>query len=250
MSSGKAHFIAAGICLALAAFCRFALIGYGASAFCLGALAALLAVYGLLRRWDRPAAGVLRRIGHVLLAAGLALFVTAEVPVLEHARSDEDTDAPYLIVMGAAVHGTVPSRSMTERLTAALGWLEAHPEGAAVVSGGRGDGEDITEARAMADWLSARGVDPARILLEPKATTSYENIRFSLEVIRAHGGDSAGRIALCSSEYHLHRCCLIARSLGCDPAAVAARTVNLPLRINYILREGFALWKCWLFGVE
>ncbi len=183
------------------------------------------------------------------LLAGFALFAAAEIPVIRDARSDEDTDAPYLIVMGAAVHGSVPSLSMIERTEAALAWLEEHPAGIAVVSGGQGPDEDLNEADAMKDYLTARGVDPARILREPEATSSYENILFSLRVIGENGGDPAGRIALCSSEYHLHRMNLIASSLGCEPVDVAAVTGHISLRLNYFIREAFALWKVWIFGI-
>ena len=136
------------------------------------------------------------------------------------------------------------------RTDAALQWLMTHPEGIAVVSGGQGPGEDMTEARAMADWLIARGVDPARILLEEEATSSYENLLFSLRVYEANGGDPTGRIALCSSEYHMHRLRYMGERLGFQPVMVAGRTGHVTLRLNYLIREAAALWKCWLFGLE
>lgn len=247
---GKGLFIAAGVFLVLALFTKLCLMGYGMTAVCFAGLAAILAFYGFLRRrGGRPAktAGILTA---AVLAAGFALFLAAEIPVVRDARSDENVDAPYIIVLGAAVHGSTPSLAMAERADAALQWLREHPEGVAVVSGGQGPGEDITEADAMALYLTERGVAPARILREPEATTSYENLLFSLRVIEAHGGDPTGRVAVCSSEYHLHRARYIAERLGCEPVGVAARTGVLPLRLNYYVREGLAMWKCRLFGVE
>ncbi len=249
MSAGRGLFAAAGVCLALAAVFSFLAVGYRTTALCLCGLAAVLIFYGLTRRKPSRTAKRLERLMALCLLAGFALFAAAEIPVIRDARSDEDTDAPYLIVMGAAVHGSVPSLSMIERTEAALAWLEEHPAGIAVVSGGQGPDEDLNEADAMKDYLTARGVDPARILREPEATSSYENILFSLRVIGENGGDPAGRIALCSSEYHLHRMNLIASSLGCEPVDVAAVTGHISLRLNYFIREAFALWKVWIFGI-
>lgn len=250
MKTGKTWFIAAGVSLVLAAVVRFALVGYRFSALLLCLLAAVLVFYGLMVRRGTKAAKILSILVSVGLAVGFALFMIAEVPVWRDGRSDENTDAPYIIVLGAAVHGTTPSLSMVERTEAALAWLEAHPDGIAVVSGGQGGGEDMSEAEAMYDWLTARGIAPERVLMETLSTSSYENLLFSLRVIADHGGNPNGRIAVCSSEYHLSRLCTIARELGFTPVRVAARTGHVTLRLNYAVREAFALWKCRVFGIE
>lgn len=249
MKRGTRLFLAAGVCVLLAALARFVLVGYGMTALCFLALAAVSAFYGLMRRWHTTAAKALSVLAAIVIAAGLAAVAVFEVPIVRDARSDADTDADYIIVFGAAVHGSTPSLSMTERTDAALAWLEAHPDGIAVVSGGQGGGENMTEAQAMADYLTARGIDPARILLEPKATSSYENLLFSLRVIEADGGDITGRVALCSSEYHMHRLAYMARLLSAEPVRVAAATGRITLRLNYMLREAFAMAKCRLFGL-
>ena len=250
MKRGKGFFIAAGASLFCAAVARFCFVGYRFSALLLCLLAVVLAFYGLMRRWDTKASRVLQILAAVGIAAGLVLFTVMEIPVWRDGRSDENTDAPYIIVLGAAVHGTTPSMSMVERTDAALAWLEDHPDGIAVVSGGQGPGEDISEAEAMYDYLTARGIAPQRILMETLSTNSYENLLFSLRVIADDGGDPDGRVALCSSEYHLCRLCLMARELDCKPVRIAARTSHVTLRLNYAVREAFALWKCRLFGIE
>ena len=250
MKTGKGWFVAAAVSLVLAAVVRFCLVGYQFSALLLCALAAVLVFYGLMARWHTKAARILSILAAAGLAAGFVLFMITEVPVWRDGRTDENADAPYIIVLGSAVHGSTPSLTMVERMGAALAWLEAHPDGIAVVSGGQGPGEDMSEAEAMYDWLTARGVAPERVLMETLSTSSYENLLFSLRVIEDHGGDPGGRVAVCSSEYHLSRACLVARELGCEPVRVAARTGHISLRLNYAIREAFALWKCRLFGIE
>lgn len=250
MKHSKGFLLAAGACLFCAAVARFCFVGYRFSALLLCLLAAVLAFYGLLLRRDTKASRVLRILTAAGVAAGLVLFTVMEIPVWRDGRSDENADAPYIVVLGAAVHGTTPSMSMVERTGAALAWLEAHPDGIAVVSGGQGAGEEISEAEAMYDYLTARGIAPERVLMETLSTNSYENLLFSLRVIADNGGDPGGRIAVCSSEYHLSRLCLIARELGFEPVRVAAHTAHITLRLNYAVREAFALWKCRLLGIE
>ena len=245
----RALYIAAGLCLALAAFLKFCLLGYGMSALAFLGLAACLGFFGLMAGRRGPGARRLKLIVIIVLLIGVACFLAAEIPVLMDCRSDADTTAPYLIVCGAGVHGSTPSLSMTDRLREAMAWLDAEPAGKAVLTGAQGPGEDLSEAQAMFDWLTARGVDPGRLILEDQAVNSLQNLRYSLERIAADGGDPAGRVAILSSEYHLHRLGWMAERLGCQPVLVAARTTKISLFINYAVREAFAMWKLWVFGL-
>ena len=115
--------------------------------------------------------------------------------------SYQDLERKYLVVLGAAVHGSTPSLSMTHRLEGALDYLEAYPESTAIVSGGQGVGEDISEAQAMYDWLTAHGVAPERVIMENKSTSTMENLEFSYNIIRERGDEPAGNVAIVSSGY-------------------------------------------------
>ena len=240
---------AAAACLVLSGYFKFVPIGYGMTALVFLALALWLALYAMFsRRNTRMSRGI--RLCLVMgVTLGFPLFLAAEIPVLRDARSAPDTSAPYLIVCGAGVNGSTPSRSMTDRLQRALQWLRDNPSGAAVLSGAQGPGEDLTEARAMAQWLTAEGVDPDRLILEERSASSYENLKYSLAAIADRGGDAAGPVAILSSEYHLHRLGWMAERLGCQPVPVAAPTTKKSLFINYAIREAFAMWKLWLFGM-
>ena len=242
----KGLFIAAGACLALAAFFRFCLLGFGMTALCFLGLAVCDAVFALL---DMKKAGRLRLALILALAVGLGCFLAGEIPVLADAHSAKDTGADYLIVCGAGVNGSEPSLSLLNRLDDAYDWQAAHPGGKAVLSGGQGPREDVSEAQCMFDWLTARGVDPARLFREDRSADSYENLANSLALIAADGGDTSGRIAVLSSEYHLHRLMYMAERLGFEPVPVAARTTNPFIFVNYAVRESFAMWELWIFGM-
>ena len=240
----KAFYIGAAVSAGISALFAFALVGYRMMALAFLGLAAVLALFGALSGRHTAAARRVRVTMIVILLIGAGCFLAAEIPVLLDCRSAADTAAPHLIVCGAGVHGSVPSRSLTDRLRAALDWLQANPDADAVLSGCQGPGEDLSEAQAMFDWLAERGVDPARLILEDRATDSYENIQYSLALL----GPDPGRVAILSSEYHLHRLEYMAERLGCEPVLVAARTSNPVMFLNYAVREAFAMWKLWVFG--
>lgn len=229
-------FLSAALMLA-GAFLFFCLAGYKFAGLALLGLAVLIPVYHFLTH------KFLRRVLTALLAL---CFVVLSLTGGVIARSAQGTDTPeadYLIVLGCQVRGTVPSRMLRQRIDAAADYLTAHPDAVAIVSGGMGPGEDITEAECMRDNLIAAGIDPSRILSEDKATSTMENLRFSMELM-----EDGGTVAIVSNEFHLYRAGQMAQKLGIDAALVPADTEYPILTASYFLREILAVWKFHIFG--
>lgn len=229
------------VLLAIALVLRFLLRGYGYWAYTLAFLACLIAAYHLLPT-------ILWRILLVLTCIGLVYFCIVEIPIIKNARTDKDAERPYLIVLGAAVYGDRPSLTLVRRLEGALDYLEKYPESVAIVSGGMGPGETVTEAQAMHDWLRSRGIDEERIIQEDKATSTKENLSFSFEKIRERGDSPEGNVAIVSSAYHLFRAKSMARLQGVDAAGVAAPWGFPMVMLNYFIREAFGVTHLWVFG--
>lgn len=230
--------IAAALFWLLAAFFRFALVGYTTLAqmfFCSGVVIVLYLVLPFK----------LRIVLTVLLCLGVALFIVAEVPVIRAAGGSGDVDADYVIVLGAGVNGDTPSLSMLNRLRTALSYLEAHRDCVAVVTGGQGKGENITEAEAMARWLRDQGIEEHRIIQENRASNTKENIVYSFELIP--DADKA-TIAVVSSEYHLCRAEAMARAIGHTLYGIPAHTTRPLLMVNHFIREALGMAHFWLLG--
>ena len=187
------------------------------------------------------------RIWTVLLVLVLAAALLTGGLVLSGSRGAGE--AGYVLVLGAGVNGTEPSLALTQRLEAALAYLQAHPQAQCIVSGGMGQGEQITEARCMFNWLTRQGVDPARIWLEEQATSTWENLAFTLALIQENTGQRPETLAVVSSEYHLYRAGLMARQMGVQALGVPANTYPVIDRIYYTYREILALWGYWIFGM-
>ncbi len=221
---------------------RFTLRGYNWWAYALFFVAALMILHRYL-----PA--LLWRIAVALTCVGLLYFCFVESFIIRNARTDKDPGREYLIVLGAAVYGDQPSLTLIRRLEGAADYLGQYPSSVAIVSGGMGPGETVSEAQAMYDWLLRRGISPERVIMEPKATSTEENLKNSFDIIRSRGDDPAGNVAIVSSAYHLYRAKTMARSLGVpDAAGVAAPWGYFFVMLNYFIREAFGVTHLWVFG--
>ena len=229
----KASWILAIVLVIAGCVLRFAMPGHDFLGYTLWGIAVLVFLFPRLPRVGRTVLGV-------LVCAGLIVFTIFEIPVVRDAHTDTDAHPDTIIVLGAGVNGSTPSLSMCNRLDAALGYLNANPAATVIVSGGQGPGEDITEARAMADYLTAHGIDSARIVQEDRSRTTRENLENSFAILRARGGDPADGVGIVTSEYHLYRAKRMARSLGADPSGIAAETTLKTMRVNYFIREAVA----------
>lgn len=222
----------------IALVCRFAFSGMDYISYALLFAAAVTAVMLFCKKaW-------IRRAVCAITAAGLVYLVIVEVPIVKQSHGDADAEYDYIIVLGAAVHGDTPSLSLIERMSAARDYMRSHPDCTAIVSGGQGSNENLSEAQAMFDWLTANGIAPERIIKEDKATSTLENLKFSFAIISSRGGSAA----VVTSEYHIYRAKLLAGSLGENVGAVAAHTTYLPIRLNYFLREAFGVTYQRLLG--
>ena len=228
------------LCAALAlagGFLFLCLPGYKFAGLALLGLSALILIYHFLKH------DFLRRVLTALLAL---LFVVLSITGGVIARSAHGTDAPeadYLIVLGCKVNGTTPSLMLRQRINAAAAYLNACPEATAIVSGGQGNGENITEAACMYDHLTAAGIARERIVLEDQSTSTMENLRFSMELMEPDAS-----VAIVSNEFHLYRAGQMAQSLGLDPTLIPASTEYPILTASYYLREILAVWKYHLLG--
>ena len=91
-----------------------------------------------------------------------------------------------------------------------------------VPSGGQGPDEVISEAESMRNYLVAQGVPAEHILMESRSTSTYENMRFSKEVIEATG--RPGKVAFSTTNYHVFRAGIMARRVKLRAQGMGAKT--------------------------
>ena len=191
-----------------------------------------------------------RKIGKAICSLScLISFVIATLVVIEsslmiQAASKPPVENATAIVLGCRVYGERPSLSLVERLEAAYIYLTEHPEAVCIVSGGKGDEENISEAEAMYRWLTDKGIDASRIYKEDLSTSTDENIRFSKKLIQQNGLNE--NIAIITSEYHTYRAGIIAEKYDLNYGAVPGHTA-IWLFPSFYVRELYAILAEWFF---
>ena len=176
----------------------------------------------------------------LLCAVALAFVVTGAV--ILGASAADDGEFRYLLVLGTEVHGYEPSPMLADRIRGAYDYLTAHPDTICIVSGGKGDEVNLSEAECMYNELVEMGIAPERILMEDRATSTVENFRFSLTLIEEETGIRPEKLGVLSSEFHLLRARMFAREEGVTPIAIPAKTTDPGMFTSYFLREIAMVW--------
>lgn len=149
--------------------------------------------------------------------------------------------ADVIIVLGARVYPDRLSTSLKARLDIGLKLFRDGLAQQIIVSGGQGADEPTSEALAMQEYLLAQGVNPRAIHLEQNSYSTYDNLRFSQQIMLEQGFGSA---LLVTSDYHVLRSRLIAWRLGIvSTSAAAPLPVPATLRCRMLGREVLAIWR-------
>lgn len=181
---------------------------------------------------------------NIFMVLCIIFFIGVEIVILVNSldsKTKEDQD--FLIVLGAGVRGTVPTLILKNRLEKTYEYLIQHEATIAVVTGGQGRGEEITEALAMKKYLIDRGIGEKRIIMEDQATDTSENMQYSFQIIDELKPNA--RIGIVTTRFHLFRSKLIAKQYGKVVEGYGAEN-HWPLIPHYYVREFFAVIKDFL----
>ena len=92
------------------------------------------------------------------------------------------------------------------------------------------------------------GIDPKRIWIEDEATSTWENMKFTLDLIEAETGIRPEKLGVLSSESHLFRASLFAKACDVEFVGIPAKTSRLPQAINHFMREVAGVWHYIILG--
>ena len=122
-----------------------------------------------------------------------------------------DDDTLCFVVLGYQLN---PDGSMRDeligRLSVALASAEKYPNAYVACTGGgtAADNPNATEADQMAAWLIEQGLDPDRIIVENKSSSTVENAEFTYRILREEYPE-IDSLTLITSDYHIPRGCLL-----------------------------------------
>lgn len=198
------------------------------------------------------------RLPHLVRLAYLFLyvlyllsFILVEGYILHSSQSDtvkNHDSIDYVVILGAGLRGTEPSKTLEGRLVSAINYLNEHPDTPVIVSGGQGTEERISEAEAMRLYLVKHGIDRNRVILEDASTSTYENLKFTKALLEEKGVTDPS-LLIVTSDYHLARSKMIARHFGLSCKGLAGDSPFF-VKVNYYFREyvgmldtSYQLWR-------
>ena len=191
-----------------------------------------------------------KKLGKVLkslLIIGISLAVVSSSFLIIYGKTDTATyNEDAVVVLGAAVHGKTPSRTLRYRLKKAVDYHKQNPDAIIIVSGGQGAQEDISEAEAMKIYLIENGVASDKIIKEDKSTSTTENFAFSKEILDKTF-DNDYDVAFVTNEYHILRASLCAKRAGLENTTHLHSNTTLSYLISGTLRECLAVVKYIIF---
>ena len=178
---------------------------------------------------------ILLRISAAALAAVLLLLTIGGIAIVRSMDGRGEPGGEILIVLGTTVNGTEPSPMLKQRLDAAVEYLNTYPDAICIVTGGKGDENNLSEAQCMYNYLTAAGIAADRITMEDRATTTIENLQNVRSMLDTNAVD------ILSSDFHLYRAGLIAKDAEFIPTLIPAKTEPFSLLLPWFFREIIAL---------
>lgn len=182
-------------------------------------------------------------LGIGFLLVFLVLAVTEGV-IIGYGAAKPSEDADYVLVLGAQIKGTNPTYALVKRLNVAYEYLADNPDTLVILSGGKGPGEDVTEAYAMKEYLKKKGIEQSRMLLEEQSTNTYENIEYSKKLMES----PEDSVVLVTNHFHVYRGVGVAKKQGLTNVEGLGAPTKWYTVPNLYLREAFAVIKYILCG--
>lgn len=181
-------------------------------------------------------------LSSVITAVLLCFFIALGATV--GASSNNAFKNETVIILGCAVYGETPSSMLSSRVNIAYEYMKENPDTVAVLSGGQGKDEDISEAECMKRILIKKGIDGNRLFIEDKSTNTNQNIEFSAKIIQENR--LSKNVVIATSDFHLKRSTMIAEKNGLSPQRLSAKTLGFSLPVFYV-RDTLGVIKEFIF---
>ena len=200
---------------------------------------AIFLAFRIVKMNDIVVPSVVKLVAFGVFVTGVGIFIILEGLIISKMAEVPKAGCDYIIVLGAQVKGTKVTNSLRERLDTAFDYFALNPNTKIIVSGGKGEGEDVTEAFAMKEYLVERGIESSKIMMENRSSNTNENMKFSLVFIK----DKNASVGIVTSNFHIYRALKLAKAQGLTNVSGIASPCDSILFLNYMVRESVGIIK-------
>lgn len=184
----------------------------------------------------------------IILFIGISIIILVEGAIIMYPKKNID-GSDYIIVLGAGLRGDSITTTLRDRLDATIDYVnKSNFDGKIIVSGGQGPGESITEAEAMKNYLIDKKIKND-IIIEDKATNTFENFKFSKTKIENITGNSIDnyKVKIVTTDFHVLRSFILAKRNNYDNVTFYSSNTKWYLIPTLYAREFFAFFKSLVF---
>ena len=200
------------------------------------------------RRWTWKKAAVVSLAGLLFAACVVAFSIVSGLMLKASLTAVPSGCADYtVVVLGCKAHGSEPSWMLSDRLAKAYSILTANPDVKCVVTGGKGDDEQYTEAYVMKKYLMDRGIPEERIYTEELSENTEQNLLYTRSLIELNG--LSENIVIVTDRFHELRARMWAEKSGFRHIYSGCCETRIYLVTGYWFREMFGLARLYIFGV-
>lgn len=175
----------------------------------------------------------------ILIIIVVSLLLVIIYLILNYKGKELKEPCEYLLVLGAKViDKNTPCKVLESRLFKAIDYLNEVVDSKVVVSGGKSNYSVIPEAHVMKKFLIKHGIDSSRIIIEDRATNTFENLKYTKNILK-----DVDEILIISSKYHLFRASILSKRVGFKRTYLIGSDVEVSSKFKNISREVFAVIK-------
>ncbi len=209
----------------------------------------------------------------------MAVLLLTLMLIFFNARTTNEKDLDYVIVLGTDLQNNRISPSLRARLDRAVEYHKENPSTIFVLSGGHGSYNTSTEASVMYFYMIQHGVPPKQLLMEFYSDSTQEKVGYSIQTIltdrqeritdsRYEKGKAIGdtssrfpspedaisaddrplRVGILTSEFNLFRATRMAERYGIEHAYPIGTKSDELMLVHLSVREAVAIVKDRLVG--
>ena len=176
----------------------------------------------------------------LMIAALAAFFLLIMADIWMYGNVDEKQDADVIIVLGAAAYESGVTPVFAERINHAADLLKQGYADQIILTGGVAEGNSVSDAWIASQYAMEIGISEDDLILEEESAYTYENMKYSKEIMDANGFETA---IIVSDPLHMKRAMVMAKDNGIRAysSPTSTRYISLDTKLPFLFRETWVL---------
>lgn len=179
-----------------------------------------------------------QKIIHSIIIILLYFFLTT-VSIVQYSKIDEKRQADTGIILGAGSANGKVSPVFQERINHGIWLYQNGYIKQLIFTGGRGNGQSISDARSAMQYAVSSGVPSSVISIEETSAITQENIQNAKKIMDNHGWKTA---IIISDPLHMKRAMLMAEDYkltAYSSPTPSSKYISWKTKLPFLLRETF-----------